>query len=105
LDCGSTFTTEESTQYSSAWTVKDKKGALQAFSRDKMFLSLYNSLQHRQTAREDASGLADTIINKLALDVTDGAMTSTQISATALVALNRFDKAASTHYQAFHPNT
>jgi hypothetical protein len=32
----------------------------------------------------------------------DGSLERSDISRVALVALNRFDKAASVHYQAFH---
>ncbi|MDL2341473.1 MAG: hypothetical protein QFB87_00115 [Patescibacteria group bacterium] len=73
-----------------------------AFSRDKLFLSLYNSLQHRPTALADASGLTDTVISKLSPQVQAGIVRPAQITQLATVALHRFDTAASVHYQAFH---
>jgi transcriptional regulator NrdR family protein len=75
---------------------------LEPFSRDKLFLSLYESCEHRKTALGDARGLAETIISKLSAHLVDGAVTSGEITRVAQVALNRFDKAASTHYRAFH---
>ena len=100
--CEAVFSTEEGVDYRGSWVVQGKSGAVQPFSRDKLFLSLHNSCQHRKTALKDAAGLTDTVINKLLTQIKDGTIYSSAISQTAQVALNRFDKAASTHYQAFH---
>lgn len=96
------FSTEESAQYGGSWTVRDASGSVEPFSRDKLFLSLYQSCQHRPAALSDAGGLADTVIRRLAPRVKAGTLASQVIAQTAQVALNRFDRAASTHYQAFH---
>ncbi|HVV25439.1 MAG TPA: hypothetical protein VHC21_00170 [Candidatus Saccharimonadales bacterium] len=101
-NCGSVFTTQESAAYGGAWAVQSRSGALSPFSRDKLLLSLHRSLQHRKTAVHDASALADTIIKRLLGIVTEGKLESQQIKQAAQVALNRFDKAASVHYAAFH---
>jgi transcriptional regulator NrdR family protein len=100
--CGAVFTSEESAAYSASWAVKSPSGALKPFSRDKLFLSIHRSLQHRPTALEDAAGLADTAIKKLSDLVADGVIESRVITYTVQIALNRFDQAASTHYAAFH---
>lgn len=76
--------------------------SLQPFNRDKLFLSLYNSLQHRPTALADAAGITDTVIKKLLTTVQLGLLQPSQIIQAATVALHRFDTAASVHYQAFH---
>ena len=78
------------------------KSLLEAFSRDKLFLSLYKSCEHRKTALGDAKGLTDTIIGKLPAHIIGGAVSSRDIARVAQVALNRFDAAASVHYAAFH---
>lgn len=101
--CNSVFTSEESAQYGAAWLVRRPTGALEPFSRDKLLISLHKSLGHRPTALGDASGLADTVIKKLLADArTDGTIEAAHIAQIVLVALNRFDKAAASHYQAFH---
>jgi transcriptional repressor NrdR len=100
--CGSTFTTEETALYSAAWRVQGQNGLLGPFSRDKLFLSLYKSCQHRPNPLDDASALADTIIKKLSQTVENGLLWAGTISQVSQVALSRFDKAASVHYQAFH---
>ena len=100
--CGAVFTTEESADYGGSWAVQGRSGTLSPFSRDKLLLSLHRSLQHRKNAVQDASALADTVIKKLSSLVTGGRLESQQITHAVQVALNRFDKAASVHYAAFH---
>lgn len=101
LKCGAVFSTLEAVQYELAWTVRREK-RFEPFSRDKLFLSLYRSCQHRKHALKDASGLTDTVINKLRGLAAGGALNGADIALTAQVALNRFDKAASVHYRAYH---
>jgi transcriptional repressor NrdR len=100
--CGAVFTTTETAQYGGSWAVRSKSGRLSPFSRDKLFVSLYKSCGHRKTALNDASALADTVINKLAGLVSGGTVDSKAVAQVVQVALNRFDKAASSHYQVFH---
>ena len=100
--CGALFTSEERPDYLRSWRVRDKTGHLEPFSRDKLFLSLYEAVRHRSTAVADAGGLADTVINKLGGQVQDGVVQASVIARTAQVALNRFDRAASVAYQVFH---
>jgi transcriptional regulator NrdR family protein len=101
---GHVFTTLESADYASQWLVISAAKRLQPFSRDKLFISLYQSLQHRKTALSDANALTDTIMQKLAQQIIDGVIASTTVTSITQVALTRFDKAASSHYQAFHPS-
>lgn len=100
--CSSTFTTLEKTDLFTALSVADKNH-YKPFLRDKLFLSLYDSLKHRKTALNDATALTDTIISKLMLCIKDGRVENSMIAKTALDVLNRFDKAAATSYAAYHP--
>ena len=102
MSCRAIFTTEESVNYSGAWTVRDDRSALEPFSRDKLFVSLIRSLEHRKTALADATGLTETIIQKLSGSVANGTLQTSQVAQVAQVALNRFDAAASVSYAAFH---
>jgi len=102
LKCGSIFSTHEGADYAAIWAVKNAKGQLSPFLRDKLFLSLLRSCQHRASAVADAGALADTIIKKLLTQAKNGSIDSLQIVQTAQVALNRFDTVASVHYAAFH---
>lgn len=101
--CSAVFTSEESAQYDAAWLVTQPSGAVEPFSRDRLLISLHKSLGHRKTAIADAGGLVDTVIKKLLADSrSNGTIDVTRIVQIVLVALNRFDKAAASHYQAFH---
>lgn len=100
--CGAIFSTVESADYSALWAVKGPLRPLIPFNRDKLLLSLHRSLEHRPKSLVDAAALTDTVINKLRSLATGGLLTTKQITQTAHVALNRFDMAASVHYQAMH---
>ncbi|HSW37321.1 MAG TPA: hypothetical protein VLG37_03060 [Candidatus Saccharimonadales bacterium] len=102
-NCQAIFSTHETPDYAAALQVKNSSGHLQAFSRDKLFLSLHSSLQYRPRPLEDAAGLTDTIISKLRNASEAGTLDSRQITHVASVALQRFDKVAAVNYQAFHP--
>lgn len=101
---GHVFTTQERADYGAVWRVKGRNGKLVPFSRDKLFLSLLESCKHRSTALADAGALADTVTSSLAAVSTSGLIPVSEIISRAQVALNRFDTAASVHYQAFHPH-
>jgi len=101
--CQAIFTTQELPLYELAWTVKDKKGHIKPFSRDKLLISLSKSCAHRSSALTDAASLTDTVIKRLIQEVKQSNLTSQQIKQIALVTLNRFDTPAATHYQAYHP--
>jgi transcriptional regulator NrdR family protein len=89
-------------QHDLSWLVQATSGNLEPFNRDKLFLSLYTSCRHRPQALEDASALTATVIGKLSSATADARISSRSIAQVVQVALNRFDKAASVHYRAFH---
>lgn len=99
--CGATFTTVEAPQHELAWVVR-RGSRSEPFLRDKLLLSLYRSCEHRTTALSDAAALTDTVMRKLAAQAHGGALESRDITQVVQVALNRFDTAASVHYQAYH---
>lgn len=102
LNCHATFTTHEKADYSALWRVTSNNLALSPFSRDKLFVSLYKSLQHRATALDDAAGLTDTVIANLIPVSRDGLLQNKDIADQAITVLELFDSVASTHYRAFH---
>jgi len=101
LECGAVFSTEESIQLDAALRVRHQ-GRLEAFSRPKLFVSLYRSCEHRKTALSDAEGLTDTVIARLRPLIRGGTVNSRDVAQVAEVILNRFDKAASSYYLARH---
>jgi transcriptional repressor NrdR len=100
--CGAVFTSIEALDLSQALVVH-KSGQLQPFDRDRLFISLYESLRHRPTAASDARGLADTVIAHIIKVAHNGSIEARTIADQAVNTLTNFDAAAATHYAAFHP--
>lgn len=105
LACDAIFSTTEHTDYEKTWVVQYPGGTgrgLSPFVRDKLFISIHKSLQHRRSALNDAIGLTDTVINKIHKNVQNGAIQAQDIAKTAYQTLKRFDQPAAISYQAFH---
>jgi transcriptional regulator NrdR family protein len=105
LNCSSIVTTHEKVDYSAALRVRIRDGSLQPFQRDRLMISLHNSLTHRADGLRDASELSDTIMRDLAGLHTNGVLDTAHISAVAYKILQRFDSAAATYYVAHHPTS
>ena len=101
MTCGTTFTSIETVDLAGSVTVKSQQ-ELQAFQRDKLLLSIYDSLKHRKTALSDATGLTDTVISLLYPLMRKALLQKADITICTLKVLKRFDKIAYVHYQAFH---
>lgn len=102
LKCGSLVSSEETVDFATAWRVRDRQGGLTPLRRDRLFISLYKSLGHREAALTDAAGLTTTVITKVTQAAQGGVLSTALIAQAAMVALSRFDKVAASHYQAFH---
>ena len=100
--CGAAFSTIEQPDYEKAWVVQYADGPLSPFVRDKLFISIYQSCQHRSTALTDAIGLTDTVIAKLYPGVTNATIHGYDIAKRTHTALLHFDQAAAVHYHAYH---
>ena len=103
LKCGSNFTTHEIPEYGSTVSVRYSSKELQPFSRDLLFVSIYESCKHRKSALEDAHALTQTIIAQLLQLTDDGLLDRDVITTIARTVLDRFDTAAGTMYAAYHP--
>lgn len=82
--------------------VKSPAG-LAPFLRDKLFISIYDSLKHKKTALSDATALTDTITSKLLKRVNNGTIQKTDITSVVVEVLGRFDITAATYFTAYHP--
>lgn len=100
--CGAVLTSTEQINTVTAIQVKDSANRYKPFLRDKLFLSIHDSLKHRKTALDDAIALTDTIVSKLVRNNQSAIIEKSQISQIVTPILKRFDKVAATHYQAFH---
>ena len=83
--------------------VDGKNGKLEPFTRDKLFIAIYESCRHRTTATSDAAGLTETVISQILARPHEGMLQRKDIVQFTHQALERFDKAAATIYLAYHP--
>jgi transcriptional repressor NrdR len=102
LACGNIFSSLEVVDLSQALMV-DKNGRLEPFQREKLLLSIYESLRHRKDAVEAATALTQTIVGQLIAQIVNASLPRNTITEITAVALARFDHAAGVQYTAFHP--
>ena len=83
----------------------DGRNGLEPFSRDQLFLSVYDSCKHRSAAVDDATALVHIIVAQVLAGQQNGIIRRQHVVETAHTALKRFDQAAATMYLAYHPFT
>ena len=101
--CNSTFTTHEKVDLGGTVAIKRHAGQLTPFSRDNLFMSIYESCKHRPKAIADAGWLTQTAIAKLRHVISEGTLERDAIVSTVHTILEHFDKPAATVYAAYHP--
>lgn len=101
-ECRAVFTTVELGDLEKSLVVNGPTG-LEPFLRDKLFISIYDSLKHKKTALNDATALTDTITGQLLKLVNNGTIQKADILSVVTLILKRFDKTAATYYVAYHP--
>lgn len=102
ISCGNVVSTLESLDYATSVSFRGAQSRLQPFLRDKLFMSLLASLQHRKTALEDASALTDTVLGALPTMLHEGIIERPLLIQLTTDMLERFDTPAAVHYRAFH---
>ena len=101
--CGVTFSSIESPDYSSAWVVSKKHSkALEPFNFNKLYISIYESLKHREKAIIEAEHLTNTIINSLSKIAMDGYINIDSLQNEAFNVLDKFDNIGALHYKAYY---
>lgn len=102
LECGAITSTTEAVDLARSISVR-RKMKIEPFERDKLMLSVYNSLRHRKSALGDSTAITETVIaGLLKTQITHAVIDSEHIKELAIKSLSNFDKAAATSYQAFH---
>ncbi len=103
--CVAQFTTLELPDYATALVVQTReKKKFSPFNRDKLFLSIYQSLGHRPDALSSATALTETVIGRLLTkkQAKEGVVHLLDLVVFTYEALKRFDKAAAASYKAYH---
>ncbi len=102
VSCKNIFTSVEQASLAGSVVIRKNSKDIEPFSREKLFLDIYDCLKHRKTAVSDAKALSDTIISRLIPRIKDASLTHEDIIESVSEVLRRFDKAAHVHYLAFH---
>ncbi len=102
--CNAVFTSRETADLAETHAVKRADGTIQPFSRDNLYISLYQSCGHRQTAISDANALTETIIRIILRDSSSkqGLVTTNTIIVHAKTVLGNFDTVSGTYYAAYY---
>jgi len=102
IKCGKTVTSIEKYDWSRSVLVFDEADSAEfEFERDKLFLSIYKTLKHRQSALSDAKAICETVMSKL--DVSDnGKISRAKLRSETYTVLKRFDSPAAIYYKSFH---
>lgn len=96
------YTSIESPDYSYSIVVNKPKSKVEAFSRDKLLITVFDSLKHRKSAYSDAAALTDTVIAKVLNAISGPGVDLKVITTITEQTLRNFDYAAATHYHAYY---
>lgn len=100
-NCGQIWTTLESIDLSTSHRVSGHNNHLEPLSRDILFSSIKDSLQHRKSALSDATALTDTVLARI-LRLNKAIIPKSEIITLTADVLKKFDKVASAVYTAKH---
>lgn len=100
--CDLVFSTYEQPDLSLSVKVKTKSGQIEAFSEEKLLLSLYECFSHRKDALSASVGLKTTILNQL-FPLKHDLLDTKHLAEQVYRVIFRFDRVAATYYKAHHP--
>ena len=83
-------------------TVKTDSDTISPFMREKLLISINDSLGHREDHVSEAVALTDTVISKLQNKYKNSLISSVGIIETTQEVLKNFDNTAVVHYSAYH---
>ncbi|MBP7821206.1 hypothetical protein KA043_03865 [Candidatus Saccharibacteria bacterium] len=106
LSCSAIFTTNEEIDYSGTLSVKKKIGAIEPFYKEKIFISVYRSLDHKTSAQPQATAITNTVISKLlsTKKTIKPLINSSDIALVVTKTLKNFDASSAIKYQSYQKN-
>lgn len=103
--CHATITSVEGFDLSTALRVEKLSGKYEPFERDKLFLSIYQSIDHLPSAALSAKSLTATVLRHITkTKPLDPVVSSSKIAQQTAMVLKRFNAAASVRYLSFQTN-
>jgi transcriptional regulator NrdR family protein len=104
LSCSAVFTSTESVDYPKSFALEMPDGSLRPFKKEKLFLSILKSCEHRKTALDDAIALTDTVLTKTLDSGSTSVLPAHQVVKNVHKALLHFDHASAVQFAAYHPD-
>ena len=101
--CKAVFTSVESIDPTTNLMFQATTKHIEPFSRDKLYISVYEACRHRKTATTDARALSDTVITQLLGAKYSATIRRHHVVTVTIGVLERFDRAAAIQYAAYHP--
>ncbi|MBI5357414.1 hypothetical protein HZB74_01020 [Candidatus Saccharibacteria bacterium] len=102
LNCEGVFTTKEKPDLTVAIKVIESSGKFKAFSEDKLFISVYECLSHKENSLKASKSLIDTVLEKI-LPIKGNKIKASTLAEETYRVLRRYDKATALIYKARHP--
>jgi transcriptional regulator NrdR family protein len=103
LACSNIFSTIERINFSNTLLITTRSGKVDDFSKEKLLLSIYDSLKHRRDALDDAIAITDTVMAKVLETLKTPLIDHNTLINISTEVLKRFDKPAAVHYSAYNP--
>ena len=105
ISCHAVFTSLEQVALSDVLRVKKRSGTIEHFERDKLFISIYRSIDHLPDAIKLSRELSDTILGKLfSKKPMSPIIESSTIAKLTANTLKAYNAAASVRYLSFQTN-
>jgi transcriptional regulator NrdR family protein len=102
--CKTVFSTIEKTDYSLSFIVEKNNGRLEAFIPEKIFVSIYKSIDHMANNQEKAKFLTDTVVSKLLSTPLNSKISSYIIGQIVADTLKNYNMAAFIKYKSYQEN-
>lgn len=100
-NCAAVFTTHEKPDLTTLTTIRKRTGTFEPLSRDRLFISIYESCRHRPNALNEATALCETILSNIIMLQKDGQIEASALEQVTGDILERFDAVAGTYYRAY----
>lgn len=99
--CGAIWTTKELIDLETTHKIKKSDSSLEPFRRDVIYISIFDSLSHRNDRITTSSHLTDTIITKV-LNMQNPLIERATLVRETYKVLHNFDRTAALVYKAKH---
>ena len=101
-NCDYIFTTIEKIDLERSMSVRLNSETIVPFVREKLLISINNSLGHRVSPINEAISLTDTVIARLQNKYKNSLVTKENLILTTYEILKNFDDTAAIYYKAYH---